>query len=180
MELGAGTFGENLTVAGFDRRAAWVGERWRIGTCLLERERAAHAVRGARDPRCERSELESSQQVIPLEVGVVIENLLVRYAAAGDAWPRRACTSLIVAPDTVARVGHVAQVVETQLLQVGRLHRRVPVSITEVALPQDGTVRARKHSALGIRTDELQRWPRSSATSPAGRCTTRRPASDAA
>ena len=36
VELGPGTFGENLTVAGFDLRAAWVGERWRIGTCLLE------------------------------------------------------------------------------------------------------------------------------------------------
>lgn len=35
VELGPGTFGENLTVSGFDLRAAWVGERWRIGTCLL-------------------------------------------------------------------------------------------------------------------------------------------------
>lgn len=36
VELGAGTFGENLTVEGFDVNAAWVGERWRIGTSVLE------------------------------------------------------------------------------------------------------------------------------------------------
>ncbi|MGI8684010.1 MAG: MOSC domain-containing protein [Acidimicrobiales bacterium] len=34
--LGPGTFGDNLTVEGFDLRLAWVGERWRVGTCLLE------------------------------------------------------------------------------------------------------------------------------------------------
>lgn len=34
--FGPGTFGENLTVEGFDVNAAWVGERWRIGTCVLE------------------------------------------------------------------------------------------------------------------------------------------------
>lgn len=31
-----GLFGENLTVQGFDLRAAVVGERWRVGTVLLE------------------------------------------------------------------------------------------------------------------------------------------------
>ncbi len=36
VELGPGTFGENLTVEGFDVNGAWVGERWRIGTCVLE------------------------------------------------------------------------------------------------------------------------------------------------
>lgn len=36
MELGPGTFGENLTVEGFDLRQAVVGERWRVGTCVLE------------------------------------------------------------------------------------------------------------------------------------------------
>lgn len=36
IEIAPATFGENLTVAGFDLREAWVGERWRIGTCLLE------------------------------------------------------------------------------------------------------------------------------------------------
>lgn len=36
IEVGPGSFGDNLTVEGFDLRAAWVGERWRIGTCLLE------------------------------------------------------------------------------------------------------------------------------------------------
>lgn len=36
VEFGPGTFGENLTVEGFDVNAAWVGERWRIATCLLE------------------------------------------------------------------------------------------------------------------------------------------------
>lgn len=36
MELGPGTFGDNLTVEGFDLRQAVVGERWRVGTCLLE------------------------------------------------------------------------------------------------------------------------------------------------
>jgi len=35
-ELGPGTFGDNLTVEGFDLRFAWVGERWRVGTCVLE------------------------------------------------------------------------------------------------------------------------------------------------
>ncbi len=35
-ELGPGTFGDNLTTEGFDLRLAWVGERWRVGTCLLE------------------------------------------------------------------------------------------------------------------------------------------------
>jgi MOSC domain-containing protein YiiM len=36
VDFGPGTFGENLTVDGFDVNAAWVGERWRIGTCVLE------------------------------------------------------------------------------------------------------------------------------------------------
>ncbi|HET7488641.1 MAG TPA: MOSC domain-containing protein [Acidimicrobiales bacterium] len=36
VELGPGTFGDNLTVEGFDLRDAWVGERWRVGSCLLE------------------------------------------------------------------------------------------------------------------------------------------------
>jgi len=35
-DLGPGTFGDNLTVEGFDLRLVWVGERWRVGTCLLE------------------------------------------------------------------------------------------------------------------------------------------------
>jgi MOSC domain-containing protein YiiM len=32
----AGTFGENLTVSGLDLNAAEVGERWRVGSALLE------------------------------------------------------------------------------------------------------------------------------------------------
>jgi MOSC domain-containing protein YiiM len=36
VELGPGTFGENLTVDGYDLRTAEVGERWRVGTCVLE------------------------------------------------------------------------------------------------------------------------------------------------
>ena len=35
-ELGPGTFGENLTLRGIDVTGALVGERWRIGTVLLE------------------------------------------------------------------------------------------------------------------------------------------------
>ena len=35
-ELGPGTFGENLTVAGLDLRGAVVGSRWRVGTAVLE------------------------------------------------------------------------------------------------------------------------------------------------
>jgi MOSC domain-containing protein YiiM len=35
-ELGPGAFGENLTTAGIDVSGALVGERWRIGTALLE------------------------------------------------------------------------------------------------------------------------------------------------
>lgn len=35
-DVGPGSFGDNLTVEGFDLRMAWVGERWRIGTCVLE------------------------------------------------------------------------------------------------------------------------------------------------
>jgi MOSC domain-containing protein YiiM len=34
--LAAGTFGENLTVSGIDINAAEVGERWRVGSALLE------------------------------------------------------------------------------------------------------------------------------------------------
>jgi MOSC domain-containing protein YiiM len=34
--LGDGTFGENLTVSGLDLNAAEVGERWRVGSALLE------------------------------------------------------------------------------------------------------------------------------------------------
>jgi MOSC domain-containing protein YiiM len=34
--LAAGTFGENLTVSGLDLNAAEVGERWRVGSALLE------------------------------------------------------------------------------------------------------------------------------------------------
>ena len=36
VELAPGTFGENLTVDGIDLGAAQVGERWRVGTCVLE------------------------------------------------------------------------------------------------------------------------------------------------
>jgi MOSC domain-containing protein YiiM len=35
-ELGPGSFGENLTTQGLDLNAARAGERWRIGTVLLE------------------------------------------------------------------------------------------------------------------------------------------------
>jgi MOSC domain-containing protein YiiM len=35
-ELGVGAFGENLTTAGVDVSGALIGERWRIGTTLLE------------------------------------------------------------------------------------------------------------------------------------------------
>jgi MOSC domain-containing protein YiiM len=35
-ELGAGAFGENLTTEGIDVSGAVLGERWRIGTTLLE------------------------------------------------------------------------------------------------------------------------------------------------
>jgi MOSC domain-containing protein YiiM len=35
-ELGPGAFGENLTVEGLDVSGALLGERWRIGTTLLE------------------------------------------------------------------------------------------------------------------------------------------------
>jgi MOSC domain-containing protein YiiM len=36
VELGAGAFGENLTVAGIDVTNALVGERWAVGTTILE------------------------------------------------------------------------------------------------------------------------------------------------
>ncbi|HEU4631568.1 MAG TPA: MOSC domain-containing protein [Gemmatimonadaceae bacterium] len=36
LETHAALFGENLTVQGLDLRAALVGERWRVGTALLE------------------------------------------------------------------------------------------------------------------------------------------------
>jgi MOSC domain-containing protein YiiM len=35
-DLPAGSFGENLTLEGIDPREARIGERWRIGTALLE------------------------------------------------------------------------------------------------------------------------------------------------
>lgn len=35
-ELGPGTFGENLTLTGFDVTGARVGDRWRVGTAVLE------------------------------------------------------------------------------------------------------------------------------------------------
>ena len=35
-ELGPGAFGENLTTAGIDVSGALIGERWRVGTTLLE------------------------------------------------------------------------------------------------------------------------------------------------
>jgi MOSC domain-containing protein YiiM len=34
--LGAGSFGENLTTVGLDVQGARIGERWRVGSCLLE------------------------------------------------------------------------------------------------------------------------------------------------
>jgi MOSC domain-containing protein YiiM len=34
--LGPGTFGENLTTTGIDLTRAWIGDRWRVGTALLE------------------------------------------------------------------------------------------------------------------------------------------------
>jgi MOSC domain-containing protein YiiM len=34
--LASGSFGENLTTAGFDVNAALIGERWRIGSAVLE------------------------------------------------------------------------------------------------------------------------------------------------
>ncbi|MCC6495420.1 MAG: MOSC domain-containing protein [Propionibacteriaceae bacterium] len=34
--LAAGSFGENLTTVGLDVQGARIGERWRVGTCLLE------------------------------------------------------------------------------------------------------------------------------------------------
>jgi MOSC domain-containing protein YiiM len=34
--LGPGTFGENLTTEGIDLTDAWIGERWQVGTVVLE------------------------------------------------------------------------------------------------------------------------------------------------
>ena len=34
--LGAGTFGENLTTAGIDLSASHIGDRWRVGSAVLE------------------------------------------------------------------------------------------------------------------------------------------------
>jgi len=34
--LAAGAFGENLTTVGLDVQGAHIGERWQVGTCLLE------------------------------------------------------------------------------------------------------------------------------------------------
>jgi MOSC domain-containing protein YiiM len=36
LELEPGTFGDNLTTVGMDLKGALVGERWRVGTALLE------------------------------------------------------------------------------------------------------------------------------------------------
>lgn len=36
MEMAPGTFGDNLTTVGIDLNRALVGERWRVGTALLE------------------------------------------------------------------------------------------------------------------------------------------------
>lgn len=36
VELAPGTFGDNLTVRGFDVGSASIGERWEVGTCVLE------------------------------------------------------------------------------------------------------------------------------------------------
>ena len=36
QQLGPGTFGENLTTEGLDVTGARIGERWRVGTALLE------------------------------------------------------------------------------------------------------------------------------------------------
>jgi len=36
FEVGPGVFGENLTVQGLDLTGALVGDRWRVGTALLE------------------------------------------------------------------------------------------------------------------------------------------------
>ena len=36
IEVGPGSFGENLTIEGYDLRTAWVGEQWRVGSCRLE------------------------------------------------------------------------------------------------------------------------------------------------
>lgn len=36
VEIGPGWFGDNLTVENFDLRQAWIGEHWRVGTCLFE------------------------------------------------------------------------------------------------------------------------------------------------
>lgn len=35
-ELGPGTFGENLTLEGLDLTSSRIGDRWRVGTALLE------------------------------------------------------------------------------------------------------------------------------------------------
>lgn len=36
VDFGPGTFGENLTVENFDVNAARIGERWKVGSCVLE------------------------------------------------------------------------------------------------------------------------------------------------
>ena len=47
--LEPGTFGDNLTVAGFDPSDAVIGSRWRIGTAVLAGHAAAPALFQARD-----------------------------------------------------------------------------------------------------------------------------------
>ena len=36
VELGAGTFGENITTEGLDLTGALIGERWKLGTAVIE------------------------------------------------------------------------------------------------------------------------------------------------
>lgn len=36
LELGPGTFGENITTEGLDLAGALIGERWRVGTAVIE------------------------------------------------------------------------------------------------------------------------------------------------
>src|SRR5215216_4356302 len=92
--LGPGTFGENLTVAGLDPSAALIGERWKVGSALLE----------VSEPRF---------PCFKLGIRMQDSRFLKRFAAA-----RRPGTYLRIVSDGEVAAGDEIQVVERPRVKV--------------------------------------------------------------
>ena len=111
--LAPGTFGENLTVEGLDLTGAVVGERWRIGTVLLEvsqpRMPCAKLAARMEDPKFVKRFSDAGRP------GAYLRIIEEGELGAGDE------ISVVERPDHGLTVGEIARIYTKDRASAGRL-----------------------------------------------------------